>query len=89
MAEAADNDADKAPAEEGKEVEATNAEGNSKAVDERNFNDKLGWREALGFEHPLKGWQNLWIRFATDQDVKRDETKGENSRYYKFAQRAQ
>ena len=35
-------------------------------VDERNFNDKLGWREALGYQHPLKGWQNLWIRFATD-----------------------
>jgi len=56
-------------------------------VDGRNFDSKLGWREALGFEHETKGWQHLWIRFATDLDTKKEETKGENSRYYKFAQR--
>ena len=58
-----------------------------KKIDERNFDSKLGWREALSFEHHIKGWQHLWIRFATDLDVKKDETKGENSRYYKFAAR--
>ena len=52
-----------APAE--KEEQPVEAEA-TKQVDERNFDDKLGWREALGFEHPLKGWQHLWIRFATD-----------------------
>jgi hypothetical protein len=25
-------------------------------VDERNFDTKLGWREALGFQHDTKGW---------------------------------
>ncbi len=57
----------------------------ARKVDCRNFDHKLGWREALGFEHPIKGWQHLWIRFATDLDTKKEETKGENSRYYKFA----
>ena len=47
----------------------------------------MGWREALNFEHPIKGWQHLWIRYATNLDIKKDDTKGENSRYYKFAQR--
>ena len=56
-------------------------------MDERNFDQKLGWREALSFQHELKGWQNLWVRFATDQDVKLDGTRGENSRFYKFQQR--
>lgn len=56
-------------------------------VDERNFDSKIGWREALAFEHPIKGWQNLWIRFATDLDIKKEDTKGENSRFYKFATR--
>ena len=56
-------------------------------MDERNFDGKLGWREALSFEHAIKGWQYLWIRFATDLDIKKEETKGENSRFYKFAQR--
>lgn len=56
-------------------------------MDARNFDNKLGWREALGFEHPIKGWQHLWIRFATDQDVKKEDTKGENSRFYRFATR--
>ena len=56
-------------------------------IDERNFDSKIGWREALAFEHPIKGWQNLWIRFATDLDVKKEDTKGENSRFYRFATR--
>ena len=55
-----------------------------KKIDERNFDEKLGWREALSYQHEVKGWQNLWIRFATDQEVKADNTKGENSRFYKF-----
>ena len=58
--------------------------GAQKNIDERNFDEKLGWREALSYQHEVKGWQNLWIRFATDQDVKADNTKGENSRFYKF-----
>jgi len=56
-------------------------------IDQRNFDSKIGWREALPFEHPIKGWQNLWIRFATDLDVKKEDTKGENSRFYRFATR--
>lgn len=63
------------------------AEPAQRKVDQRNFDSKLGWREALGFEHPIKGWQNLWIRFATNLDVKKEDTKAENSRFYKFAQR--
>ena len=31
-------------------------EGENRKVDCRNFDHKLGWREALGFEHPIKGW---------------------------------
>lgn len=72
-------------------MDAENAESAAdqiRKVDGRNFDSKLGWREALGFQHETKGWQNLWIRFATDLDTKKDETKGENSRYYKFAQRS-
>jgi hypothetical protein len=44
--------------------------------DARNFDSKIGWREALGMNHDVKGWQNLWIRFATDLDVKKEDTKG-------------
>lgn len=56
-------------------------------VDERNFDSRMGWREALGFEHKLKGWQFLWIRFATDLDKKKESTKGKDSRFYRFQKR--
>ena len=69
------------PPEDSK-TEAEKAE--EKQVDERNFNPELGWRSALGFDHDKKGWQRLWLRFATDQDQKKDETKPENSRFYKY-----
>lgn len=70
----------------GEAQDAENAEAAPQVakVDERNFDSKLGWREALAFEHQIKGWQHLWIRFATDLDVKKDDTKGQNSRFYKF-----
>jgi hypothetical protein len=29
-------------------------------------------------------WQNLWMRFATDNDKKHDLIKGADSRFYKF-----
>lgn len=53
------------------------------SLDQRNFDPRIGWREALSYKHDKRGWQNLWIRFATDLDVKKEETKGENSRFYK------
>lgn len=54
--------------------------------DERNFDERIGWREALGYKHDVKGWQTLWIRFSTDLDVKKDETRGTDSKFYKFMQ---
>ena len=24
--------------------------------DERNFDERIGWREALGYKHDVKGW---------------------------------
>jgi hypothetical protein len=58
-------------------------------VDQRNFDSRIGWREALSYHHDSRGWQNLWIRFATDLDVKKEETKGENSRFYKYQMKHQ
>ena len=46
------------------------------SLDQRNFDPRIGWREALNYKHDKRGWQNLWIRFATDLDVKKEETKG-------------
>ena len=40
----------------------------------------------MGYKLEDKGWQTLWIRYATDLDVKNPETKGSESRYYKYAQ---
>jgi hypothetical protein len=57
--------------------------------DERNFDSKIGWREALGMNHDVKGWQNLWIRFATDLDIKKEDTKGQDSRFYRFSKSQQ
>ena len=48
------------------------------------IDDKLEWRQALGFEHDKKGWQRLWLRYATDRDTKADDQDGETSRFYKF-----
>lgn len=59
------------------------------AFDERNFDSRTGWREALSYQHGRLGWQALWIRFATDLDVKKEETKGENSRFYKYQRKQQ
>lgn len=56
----------------------------SLGFDDRNFDERIGWREAIGYQHDVKGWQTLWIRFATDLDVKNPETKGQDSRYYRF-----
>jgi len=44
--------------------------------DVSGLEQKHGWRQALGFKHDRKGWQRLWLRFASDRDVKKDETKG-------------
>lgn len=55
-----------------------------KQLDERNFNPEHGWRPALGYDHDKKGWQRLWLRFATDKDQKKEDTKPENSRFYKY-----
>jgi len=55
----------------------------SEGIDPRNFDLEIGWREAFGFQ--LKNnarLQKLWMRFATDLDVKDENTKGENSRFY-------
>ena len=55
----------------------------SEGVDQRNFDKNFGWKEAFGFQLRNNGrWQKLWIRYATDQDVKAEDTKGENSRFY-------
>ena len=40
-------------AEEPKEGEEAAAKA---VIDDRNFDNKLGWREALGYEHEYKGW---------------------------------
>lgn len=53
-------------------------------LDKRNFDSRIGWREAINYHHSVKGWQTLWIRFATDLDVKSEETKGQDSRFYRF-----
>ena len=53
--------------------------------DERNFDSKIGWREALAYQQEVKGWQSLWIRYATDLDVKKEATKGQDSRFYRFS----
>jgi len=59
------------------------------SFDERNFDSRTGWREALAYQNGKLGWQALWIRFATDLDVKKEETKGENSRFYKYQRKQQ
>lgn len=29
-------------------------------------------------------WQKLWLRYSTDQDVKKEDTKGSESRFYQL-----
>lgn len=55
-------------------------------VDPRNFDVNFGWKEALGFQLRTGGgrWQKLWIRAATDKDVKDESVKGTESRYYQL-----
>lgn len=61
------------------------AEDQGDKVDERNFDASVGWREAFGFQLRTSGrMQKLWMRYATDKDVKDETTKGENSRYYQL-----
>lgn len=57
----------------------------SLGFDQRNFDERIGWREALSYKSDVKGWQSLWIRFATDLDIKKSDTKGQDSRFYKFS----
>ena len=54
-------------------------------VDDRNFDAAVGWKEALGYQTKSNAkWQQLWIRCATDLDVKAEGTKGSDSRYYQI-----
>lgn len=62
-------------------------------VDPRNFEQGIGFIDVMGYKLKLppsdqhtEPWQNLWLRFATDQDKKCDKTLGKNSRFYKFVQ---
>ncbi len=63
-------------------------DGSSGDVDDRNFDQNLGWKEALGFQLRNSGrWQKLWIRAGTDHDVKSESTKGSESRFYQLQQK--
>lgn len=63
-------------------------DGKSGDIDPRNFDALLGWKEALSFQLRTTGhWQKLWIRAATDLDVKSEETRGADSRYYQLQQK--
>lgn len=60
-------------------------------VDPRNNQPGIGFTDVMGYQLNLPGhdrhtepWQNLWIRRACNTDVKRNDTCGKNSRYYKF-----
>ena len=74
--------------EEAKEGEKINLD---VKVDERNFEVGVGFIDCMGYKIKVKEgdfrtkpWQNLWMRFATDQDKKSEGIKPENSRFYKF-----
>ena len=59
----------------------------SEDVDPRNFDPNTGWKEAFGFQltkPPNNRYQKLWLRYACTSDVKSQETKGSNSRYYQL-----
>ena len=53
-------------------------------IDDRNFDERIGWRQALGYKHDVKGWQTLWIRYATDHDIKSKEQSGKDSKFYQY-----
>jgi hypothetical protein len=40
----------------------------SEGCDERNKDEKVGWKAALGFKMKDGDWAKLFIRFATDKD---------------------
>jgi hypothetical protein len=65
------------------EMREANDQTNQETLDERNFDAAQGWRQALGYEHDKRGWQCLWLRYATDQDVKPEEQSGKDSRFYR------
>lgn len=60
-------------------------------IDPRNFEENIGFIDVMGFKitntknRIESSWQNLWIRYATDQDKKSEATKGKDSRFYKFS----
>lgn len=63
-------------------------DGKSGDVDPRNFDAHIGWKEALQYCSRTTGhFQKLWIRAATNLDVKSEETKGADSRYYQLQQK--
>lgn len=56
--------------------------------DQRNFSKDYGWQQAFSYiQRKPTGQQleqKLWLRFATEQDIKAEQTKGEDSRYYQL-----
>lgn len=69
--------------EDQQDISKEQIETNELALDHRNFDPAQGWRQALGFAHNTKGWQCLWMRYATDQDKKPEGHSGKNSRFYR------
>jgi hypothetical protein len=48
-----------------------------------NLNSCLVWRE--GFSYQVDGiYMKIYMRFATNKDVKEQSTLGKNSNYYKY-----
>ena len=61
------------------------------ALDPRNEEQGIGFIDVIGFKLRLperdtktNPWQNLWVRFATNEDKKNPNTLGKDSRFYKF-----
>ena len=54
--------------------------------DPRNYDDQIGFWQADDYKHDKYGWQTLWLRYATDLDKKGEDTKGQDSRFYKIQQ---
>ena len=64
------------------------------ALDTRNEEVGIGFIDVIGYKLRLPErdqrtdpWQNLWIRYATNEDKKNPNTLGKDSRYYKFVQK--
>jgi len=57
-------------------------------IDSRNYQLGIGFIDVMGFRiantRSGEQWQNLWLRFATDMDKKSENTKGKDSRFYKY-----